>query len=89
MPKMHPQGNSAWAFWCPGCRTAHGIRVPAWGFDGDIENPTIEGSINAIGLMHCHSYVENGQIRFLQDCDHALAGTTVDLPGWRLGDGES
>jgi len=28
----------------------------------------------------CHSFVENGQIRFLDDCSHALAGQTVDLP---------
>ena len=27
----------------------------------------------------CHSFVENGQIRFLADCTHKLAGQTVDL----------
>lgn len=30
--------------------------------------------------MRCHSFVTNGQIRFLPDCTHALAGQTVDLP---------
>lgn len=32
----------------------------------------------------CHSFVENGQIRYLDDCTHAMAGQTVDLPadGW-------
>lgn len=28
----------------------------------------------------CHSFVENGTIRFLRDCTHALAGKTVPLP---------
>jgi len=28
----------------------------------------------------CHSFVENGNIRFLNDCTHELAGQTVPLP---------
>jgi hypothetical protein len=28
----------------------------------------------------CHSYVREGQIEFLADCTHALAGQTVALP---------
>lgn len=28
----------------------------------------------------CHSFVTDGQIQFLNDCTHALAGQTVDLP---------
>ena len=28
----------------------------------------------------CHSYVTDGQIRFLSDCSHELAGRTVPLP---------
>ena len=28
----------------------------------------------------CHSYVKDGQIQFLNDCSHVLAGQTVDLP---------
>lgn len=30
----------------------------------------------------CHSFVRNGQIQFLGDCTHALAGQTVPLPDW-------
>ncbi len=30
----------------------------------------------------CHSFVTEGKIRFLGDCTHALAGQTVDLPGF-------
>ena len=28
----------------------------------------------------CHSFVTNGQIQFLNDCTHHLAGQTVPLP---------
>lgn len=28
----------------------------------------------------CHSYIEEGNIRFLDDCTHELAGKTVPLP---------
>ena len=30
----------------------------------------------------CHSFVRAGQIEFLGDCTHALAGQTVPLPPW-------
>lgn len=30
----------------------------------------------------CHSFVTDGQIQFLDDCTHALAGKTVPLPEW-------
>jgi hypothetical protein len=32
--------------------------------------------------MVCHVFVENGKIRFLDDCTHELAGKTVDIPVW-------
>jgi hypothetical protein len=30
----------------------------------------------------CHSYVRNGQIEFLGDCTHEMAGKTVPLEDW-------
>jgi hypothetical protein len=66
----------------------------AWGFNGDYERPTFTPSVlvtwpanvNAIEEFkewrterRCHSFVENGEIRFLDDCTHALAGKTVPL----------
>ncbi|WP_375175512.1 DUF6527 family protein [Pseudooceanicola sp.] len=30
--------------------------------------------------LQCHSFVENGRVRFLNDCTHGLVGKTVDLP---------
>ena len=30
--------------------------------------------------MRCHSFVRNGQIEFLSDCTHSLAGQIASLP---------
>lgn len=30
----------------------------------------------------CHSFVVDGNIQFLSDCSHELAGQTVPLPEW-------
>jgi Family of unknown function (DUF6527) len=30
----------------------------------------------------CHSFITDGRIQFLDDCTHALAGQTVDIPDW-------
>lgn len=83
-------------FWCPGCDGAHMIRVegPApgcWGYNGNPDAPTFKPSIlvrydgsdagiNGAPPTVCHSYVTDGNIQFLSDCTHALAGQTVPLP---------
>ena len=33
----------------------------------------------------CHSLVTDGQIQFLGDCTHALAGQTLPIPNWPTG----
>lgn len=41
--------------------------------------------IHLLGAVYggrCHSFVRDGKIQFLNDCQHALAGQTVDLPDW-------
>lgn len=72
-------------------RTAH-ARPDLWEFNGDLERPTFTPSLlckSTRGEDHtpyvCHSFIgregaQPGQIRFLTDCTHALAGKTVDLP---------
>lgn len=82
-------------FWCPGCDGAHMIRVgdgsgPGWGFNGNYERPTFtpsvlvtyngpDAGIDGAPPAVCHSFVTDGQIQFLGDCTHALAGQTVPL----------
>jgi len=84
-------------FWCPGCDKAHGIVTDApnsWTWNGDMERPTFtpsvlvhsHGSLNDAGERYetpqCHSFVTDGQIQFLDDSTHGLAGQTVPLPEW-------
>lgn len=41
-----------------------------------------EGTEPGFSCGICHSFVTNGQILFLQDCTHALAGQTVEIPDY-------
>lgn len=75
---------------CPGCNYGHPFRVesddpnrPSWTWNGDFHNPTFSPSMlvnQSYPEQRCHSFVENGKIRFLNDCHHDLKGQTVDLP---------
>lgn len=66
-------------FWCPGCDQAHWIDS-RWTFDGDLERPTFHPSVLVYGVKRCHSFIRAGNIQFLADCSHELAGSTVALP---------
>lgn len=76
---------------------AEGYSGPTWSFNGDGNAPTFSPSVHvktgrAVDPSFvreegdppevCHSFVTDGRIQFLGDCDHALAGQTVDLPDW-------
>lgn len=93
--KFHDMGmqeGERWiAFHCPGCECGHTIPVTGvrrWQWNGSLEKPSLipsilvnRGSANPTTPV-CHSYVTNGQIQFLHDCTHSLAGKTVELPDW-------
>lgn len=79
----------SYAFDCPGCGIGHSFRVdgsgPKWSFNGDVDKPTfspsllvrwVKGGVDVV----CHSFVRDGQMQFLNDCTHELAGITVPLP---------
>lgn len=72
---------------CPGCKREHyintgeNIQGSTWNTNGDTERPTfIPSLLLDQGTYRCHSFVENGNIRFLDDCTHSLKGQTVELP---------
>jgi hypothetical protein len=60
-------------FDCPGCGYGHWFKTtgdsPRWSWNGDYERPTISPSL----------MVRDGQIQFLSDSDHVLAGQTVPM----------
>jgi len=51
-----------------------------WSWNGDIESPTLKPSIRSRDGVHtCHTFVNDGVVKFLPDCTHALAGKTLEL----------
>lgn len=80
------------AFFCPACKAPHFVHVTlggvdsGWSFNSNYEKPTFFPSVMARGYSErlrtdfvCHSYVFDGQIRFLGDCSHGMIGMTVPL----------
>lgn len=70
-------------FYCPGCKEAHSLIVKgkgAWQWNGDRDRPSIKPSILVTGKSRCHSFVTDGQIKFLGDCTHKLSGQNVSIP---------
>lgn len=71
----------------------------AWGYNNNPDKPTFTPSIkvtwpakpDAVERFKewrtervCHSFVTDGQIQFLSDCTHRLAGKTLPLPDFRI-----
>ena len=89
--KEDSDGVTRARFHCEGCGFSHIIPIggqnTVWHWDEDKINPTFSPSIlvnspNWGGEQIekiCHSFVENGNIRYLNDCTHELAGQTVPL----------
>ncbi len=72
------------AFWCPGCRCLHSVNLnrakrPFWTLTGGLDVPTLTPSVLYSKTPRCHSFVNSGRIRFLDDCGHDLVGQIVDL----------
>lgn len=95
MPKVRKwaenQDESLYCFFCPGCEGEHVLSSKIHTFNGDVNKPTFSPSVLCTGYIKhkdyeygrkikCHSFIENGRIQFLGDCEHALAGQTVELP---------
>ena len=64
-----------------------------WTFNGNFNKPTIRASVLTRNYQYnpltkkydteierCHSFVTDGNIQFLNDCQHSLAGKTCELP---------
>jgi hypothetical protein len=72
-----------------------------WSWNGDVNAPTFQPSVLVTyganpdaderfkewrTERRCHTFITNGQVQFLGDCTHALAGQTLpDLPDYLRG----
>lgn len=65
----------------------HRYSCNGWTFNGDWERPTLAPSllVNSVGAgpefkpTVCHLFIREGQIQYLSDCTHAMAGQTVPM----------
>jgi hypothetical protein len=87
-------------FFCPGCKYDHGVTValppgvshdekhPLWTWNGNLEKPTAQPSLlvnQHQPSARCHLFIREGQLQFLPDCYHQLAGQTVDMVSYPEG----
>ena len=88
------RGQYCWVN-CPGCNRVHLLIVVTggWEWNGSKTSPTFSPSLLVTGYSHkdnkniCHSFIKDGNIQFLGDCTHSLAGKTVSLlpvPQWLI-----
>jgi hypothetical protein len=72
-------------FWCPGCKSQHIVAIGGatpWGWNRDVEKPTLSPSVLVLPSPiqpRCHSFIRKGKWEYLHDCDHELAGKSVDM----------
>jgi hypothetical protein len=76
------KGEFQWHIMCLGCGYTHAMSPKIHQFNGDLDKPTFSPSLlqNFTPGKTCHSFVVDGNIQYLSDCDHHLAGKTVELP---------
>lgn len=91
----HDNGLKSVLLSCPGCGFSHAAAIvrppgkpgPVWKFNDNAERPTLSPSLKVTvdeygprnEKLVCHSFITDGEIRFLRDCTHKLAGQTVPL----------
>jgi hypothetical protein len=89
-------GKTTYHFDCPGCGIGHSFRTPDWTIvNDDLRFPTIRPSIllhkidkvfeNSNGTLghRCHSFITDGQIKFLNDCTHPMKNMIVPLEDFK------
>ena len=58
-----------------------------WTWNGDVDKPTLRPSVLTTGYkrlsdgkpIRSHTWVNDGQAQFLDDCSHELRGQTLDM----------
>jgi hypothetical protein len=86
-------GSPDFVVFCPACQTEHGIWTTErnynraiWKFNNSLVSPTFAPSVKITIGHHpqppeiCHFFIRDGKIEYCDDCTHAMAGRTVELP---------
>ena len=78
--------NDQYEYMCLGCGHTHVFELKSEGghhtFNMDFDKPTVSPSLlqNFSPDRICHSFMNNGTIRYLSDCWHHLKNQTIELP---------
>jgi hypothetical protein len=79
--------NGLRIFQCPGCGFLHALDK-RWTITGTDDAPTANPSVlntqpwKKAGTR-CHLFIRNGNIEYLNDCTHDLAGKTIPMEDWK------
>lgn len=84
--RIHLSDNVRAATWfCPGCNYNHTVYIAKpnpwgymWHYNENPDKPTLTPSVDG-GEPKCHSIMTDGNLQFLPDCQHSLAGKTVPM----------
>ena len=78
-----------YVFWCPVCYAEHGVnfeKEPRWILvRGGLERPTLNPSVRVRFMktdgvaVNCHLKVEDGILKYQEDCSHHMRGQDVDM----------
>jgi hypothetical protein len=71
-----PYSGMIHLFWCPGCNSHMWFNDARWEWNGDRDKPTVTPSIRS---AHCHVVLVRGRIHFYPDCEHELAGKSIEM----------
>ena len=86
-------GPGMYTFQCPGCECCHYVRTEqdpelkkkdVWQWNGNVDKPTVTPSLHIFDneRTRCHLFITDGNLRFLNDCDHELKGQVVPMLEW-------
>lgn len=73
-------------YYCPGCKHDHTVPAERWHWNKDVDKPTLSPSIrhriqseNGTWVTTCHYHIQNGYIKYCDDCQHGLNGATIEM----------
>jgi hypothetical protein len=85
-PKLKQVSLNVLAFYCPGCKEEHQLSINKRNEDGvsyawncSILEPSFTPAVELKKEVHCHVYVEDGQLRFQPDCEHEYLGQNIEM----------
>jgi hypothetical protein len=79
-------------FYCRACKCHHAVWTqeyqpghPFWTFNNDMEKPSFKPSLLVQtpdkdgNVQICHFFIEDGKMRYMNDCTHDLHNQTVEM----------